>query len=158
MTPGDGDGTVPALRDWKRRSAELDAERDALIRAAHAAGINIRQIGMESGLNRGTIYKILGGAAAPGPGVLAGLAGDALRKAGYREMDHYWTEPVADNPEVIVLHWVPRSRGSGGDLRDARAAIEALDDVGMLPVVPETRWTAGTDERMSRGKPVWIGL
>lgn len=49
-----------ALTEWKRRADENAAERDALIRAAHAAGSSITRIRHLSGLSRTTVYKILG--------------------------------------------------------------------------------------------------
>jgi hypothetical protein len=49
-----------ALAGWKRRSEQVGSERDQLIRAAHAAGLNIRRIHLKSGIGRATIYRILG--------------------------------------------------------------------------------------------------
>lgn len=49
-----------ALDDYRRRSERLDAERDQLVREARAAGMNIRQIHVRSGVARSTIYRILG--------------------------------------------------------------------------------------------------
>ena len=49
-----------ALDDWRQRSEQVDAERDQLIRDAHAAGMNIRQIHIRSGIGRNTIYRVLG--------------------------------------------------------------------------------------------------
>jgi transcriptional regulator of acetoin/glycerol metabolism len=45
-----------ALAGWKQNADR----RDELIRAAYAAGVNIRRIGQLSGLSRNTVYKILG--------------------------------------------------------------------------------------------------
>jgi Helix-turn-helix domain of resolvase len=56
-----------ALEAWKRRNwvvtvqlDELIRDRDQLIRDAYAAGVNIRQIHMRSGIARSTIYRVLG--------------------------------------------------------------------------------------------------
>ena len=49
-----------ALDEWRQRSGQVDAERDQLIRDAHAAGMNIRQIHLRSGVGRSTIYRVLG--------------------------------------------------------------------------------------------------
>lgn len=49
-----------ALADWKRRSEQIDSERDRIVQAAHTAGLNIRQIHLKSGIGRSTIYRILG--------------------------------------------------------------------------------------------------
>jgi transcriptional regulator of acetoin/glycerol metabolism len=49
-----------ALDDYRQRSEGLDAERDQLIRDARAAGMNIRQIHVRSGIARSTIYRVLG--------------------------------------------------------------------------------------------------
>jgi hypothetical protein len=56
-----------ALADWKQRNlqftSELDrltGDRDQLVRDAYAAGMNIRQIHLRSGVGRTTIYRILG--------------------------------------------------------------------------------------------------
>jgi transcriptional regulator of acetoin/glycerol metabolism len=49
-----------ALDSWKQRSEQGAAERDQLIRDAHAAGMNIRQIHLRSGVGRSTIYRVLG--------------------------------------------------------------------------------------------------
>ncbi len=45
-----------ALAGWKRNADQ----RDALVRAAHEAGIQIKEIGQLSGLSRTTVYRILG--------------------------------------------------------------------------------------------------
>ncbi len=44
---------------WKRRDAEHLAERDQLVRAARAAGVNVRQIALGMGISRTTVYAIL---------------------------------------------------------------------------------------------------
>ena len=49
-----------ALAEWKRRIDRDASERDGLIRAAHEAGVNIRQIHLRSGVSRSTIYRVLG--------------------------------------------------------------------------------------------------
>jgi hypothetical protein len=49
-----------ALAEWKRRSDQDARERDTLIRVAYEAGVNIRQIHLESGVSRTTIYRVLG--------------------------------------------------------------------------------------------------
>jgi len=49
-----------ALDSYRQRSEQLDAERDQLIRDAKAAGMNIRQIHVRSGIARSTIYRVLG--------------------------------------------------------------------------------------------------
>lgn len=49
-----------ALDSYKERAGQLDAERDQLIRDARAAGMNIRQIHLRSGVGRSTIYRVLG--------------------------------------------------------------------------------------------------
>jgi transcriptional regulator of acetoin/glycerol metabolism len=49
-----------ALAEWKRRTDQDARVRDDLIRAAHEAGMNIRQIHLESGVSRTTIYRVLG--------------------------------------------------------------------------------------------------
>jgi transcriptional regulator of acetoin/glycerol metabolism len=49
-----------ALTEWKRRTEGLAAERNELIRAAHAAGVSITRINELTGLSRVTVYKILG--------------------------------------------------------------------------------------------------
>jgi hypothetical protein len=49
-----------ALTEWKLRSEQVDRERDQLVRAAYRAGVNIRQIHLQSGVARSTIYRILG--------------------------------------------------------------------------------------------------
>lgn len=54
-----GGSLAGALNDL-RMYRETVAQRDALVRAAHTAGANIRQIGQESGVSRNTVYKILG--------------------------------------------------------------------------------------------------
>jgi DNA invertase Pin-like site-specific DNA recombinase len=59
IIPG-GIAEEKALEAWKRRDAEHQAERDKLVRAAHLAGLNKRQIALASGLSRTTVYKILG--------------------------------------------------------------------------------------------------
>ena len=53
-------GAALALEAWKGRDAEHLAERDRLVRDAHLAGMNVRQIALKSGLSRTTVYKILG--------------------------------------------------------------------------------------------------
>lgn len=63
---------VWAMEAWKRRDAEhraegrqLDAERDQLVRAAAAVGIENKQlIATCMGISRPTVYKILGRAEA----------------------------------------------------------------------------------------------
>lgn len=49
------------LEDWARRDAEHQTQRDRLVREAFAAGVNVRQISLKSGLSRTTVYKILEG-------------------------------------------------------------------------------------------------
>ena len=50
-----------ALAAWKRRHAEHQAERDALVRAAYPLlGRNVRRIARLAGLSRNTVYAILG--------------------------------------------------------------------------------------------------
>lgn len=49
-----------ALADWKHRTDTAAAERDSIVRAAHAAGVSINRISQITGLSRTTIYKILG--------------------------------------------------------------------------------------------------
>lgn len=49
-----------ALDSYRQRSEQLDAERDQLLRDARAAGMNIRQIHLRSGVGRTTIYRVLG--------------------------------------------------------------------------------------------------
>lgn len=49
-----------ALAEWKRRTDRNASERDGLIRAAHEAGLNIRQIHLVSGVSRTTVYRVLG--------------------------------------------------------------------------------------------------
>lgn len=48
------------LARYRDEAARLGGERDAAVRTAKAAGMNVRQIGMESGLTRKTVYRILG--------------------------------------------------------------------------------------------------
>ena len=45
-----------ALADWKANAGR----RDELVRTAHGAGIQIKEIGQLSGLSRTTVYRILG--------------------------------------------------------------------------------------------------
>jgi len=45
-----------ALAEWKQNADR----RDELIRAAYAAGVNIRRISQLAGLSRNTVYNILG--------------------------------------------------------------------------------------------------
>ena len=54
MTP---DEIRQSLAGWKKRT---NAERDRLVRAARAAGIQIKEISDLTGLSRTTVYKILG--------------------------------------------------------------------------------------------------
>ena len=49
-----------ALDDWRQRSEQVAGERDQLIRDAYAAGVNIRQIHIRSGIGRNTVYRVLG--------------------------------------------------------------------------------------------------
>lgn len=56
MTPEEA---MRTLETWKHRDAEHLAERDRAIRAAHEAGVNIRQIALKSGISRTTIYRVL---------------------------------------------------------------------------------------------------
>ena len=49
-----------ALDDWRQRSEQVAGERDQLIRDAYAAGVNIRQIHLRSGIGRNTVYRVLG--------------------------------------------------------------------------------------------------
>lgn len=49
-----------ALDSYRERAGQLDAERDQLIRDARAAGMNIRQIHLHSGVSRSAIYRVLG--------------------------------------------------------------------------------------------------
>ena len=56
-----------ALENWKRRNLritveldELMRDRDQVVRDAYAAGVNIRQIHLRTGVGRTTIYRILG--------------------------------------------------------------------------------------------------
>lgn len=53
------DEATLAMEAWKRRDAEHTAERDQLVRAAKAAGVNIRQIALSLGISRTTVYAIL---------------------------------------------------------------------------------------------------
>jgi transcriptional regulator of acetoin/glycerol metabolism len=50
-----------AMAAWKRRAAELNAERDELIRTARKLGVNVRQIALSMGISRPTVYTALGG-------------------------------------------------------------------------------------------------
>lgn len=52
------DEVEAALSAWRRRREALDNERDELVRAALAAGVNVRRVHMISGIARGTIYRI----------------------------------------------------------------------------------------------------
>ena len=49
-----------ALEAWRQRREHVEAERDQLIRDAYAAGVNIRQIHIRSGIGRNTVYRVLG--------------------------------------------------------------------------------------------------
>jgi transcriptional regulator of acetoin/glycerol metabolism len=49
-----------ALTEWKKRTDAAAAERDKLIRAAHAAGVSITRINELTSVSRTTVYKILG--------------------------------------------------------------------------------------------------
>ena len=49
-----------ALDSWRQRREHVEAERDQLIRDAYAAGVNIRQIHIRSGIGRNTVYRVLG--------------------------------------------------------------------------------------------------
>jgi len=49
-----------ALTEWKHRADTVAAERDGVVRAAHAAGVSIYRISQITGLSRTTVYKILG--------------------------------------------------------------------------------------------------
>lgn len=49
-----------AMEAWRRRDAEHQAERDRLVRAAKASGVNVRQIALGMGISRTTVYAILG--------------------------------------------------------------------------------------------------
>ena len=55
----DGNDREAALREM-RLYRKITGGRDETVRAAAAAGINIRRIHLETGLSRATIYKILG--------------------------------------------------------------------------------------------------
>lgn len=52
-------GEAGAMEAWKRRDAEHRAERDRLVRAASAAGVNVRQVALSMGISRTTVYAIL---------------------------------------------------------------------------------------------------
>lgn len=54
------DEAEAALAEWQSRSEQVDRDRDHVVRAAHQAGMNIRQIHIKSGIGRSTIYRILG--------------------------------------------------------------------------------------------------
>ena len=56
-----------ALDSWRQRREHVEAERDQLIRDAYAAGVNIRQIHLRSGIGRNTVYRVLGVELATGP-------------------------------------------------------------------------------------------
>lgn len=53
------DGYEPALAGL-REYRDISSRRDEIVRAAHAAAININRIHRESGISRPTIYGILG--------------------------------------------------------------------------------------------------
>jgi transcriptional regulator of acetoin/glycerol metabolism len=48
------------LEQWAIRDEKHQLQRDQLVRAAAAAGVNVRQIALKSGLSRTTVYKIIG--------------------------------------------------------------------------------------------------
>ena len=56
-----------ALEAWRQRREHVEAERDQLIRDAYAAGVNIRQIHLRSGIGRNTVYRVLGVELETGP-------------------------------------------------------------------------------------------
>jgi DNA-binding NarL/FixJ family response regulator len=48
-----------AMEAWKRRDAEHLGERNLLVRAAKACGVNVRQIALRMGISRTTVYAVL---------------------------------------------------------------------------------------------------
>lgn len=91
-----------ALDGYRQRSEQLDAERDQLIRDARAAGMNIRQIHLRSGIGRSTIYRVLGPGAEGenGPPVLQELRDNADSAAYWQ--DWYCDVPLAEASYVVV--------------------------------------------------------
>lgn len=72
-----------ALREL-REYREMNARRDEILCSARAAGINIRQIALESGLSRDTVYKALGSTGAEPGGEAVSLALASLHLAADR--------------------------------------------------------------------------
>ena len=71
-----------ALTEWKQRTDAAAAERDRIIRAAHAAGVSITRISRLTGLSRVTIYKILGVEEDPAEGKASGGPGHMYMTGG----------------------------------------------------------------------------
>ena len=61
-SPAAQDEAHLSMEAWKRRNAEHLAERDQLVRAARACGVNVRQIALRMGISRPTVYSILSAA------------------------------------------------------------------------------------------------
>lgn len=109
MSAPDREPAAEALAAY-RRTAE---SRDGLVRAARAAGMNIRRIALESGISRATIYKILNG------------EGSAMDRRTIKRRD-----PADAGTVYDITIW----RGSEAVWSDSlkhRAAAEALGDMGV---------------------------
>jgi hypothetical protein len=65
-SPQTSEEAALAMEAWKRRAAEVQAERDTLIRAVAAlmkdrdGRVNVRQIALGMGISRPTVYAVLG--------------------------------------------------------------------------------------------------